>query len=528
MVDNRILKNPVVKGTFILTMAGVLTKFIGFYYRIFLSNLIGARQLGIYQLIFPVYIFAISLCCQGLQAALTKSVSAFCASGRQRQMKKSFWVVFVISLFLSLLVSALIYIYAKPIGTYIIRNAETVDCIRVICFGLPFVAIKSAIHGYCLGVQNSRVLGLSQLIEQIFRVAGTWLVAVSLVSSDGYTAVIAAYGIVIGEMVSCIYSALEMRGHFKKMTADCGHPQCSDTSKKQSGRRQKDTHTQKITHTGATAMLLKDGVLLTSNRVSMTLLSSFEAILIPTMLTVFYKDSDYCLELFGVLTGMAMPFITLPSTLTNALSAMLLPAVSETKAKKQENTLSAMTAGSLHFCALIGIFSSILFIIFGKDLGTVVFGNELAGEFIFMMAFLCPFIYISSTLSSILNGLDKTALNLFYHLLGITIRICFILFAVPAVGIQGYMWGLLASYLVLTMLLLTTINKEISFSFDCCKSILAPAILASISGALVYIAYTYLTKITSLPRLMLLFFLIAVYGLFYFTVTLFKDFILKS
>lgn len=507
MVDNRILKNPVVKGTFILTMAGVLTKFIGFYYRIFLSNLIGARQLGIYQLIFPVYIFAISFCCQGLQAALTKSISAFCASGRQRQMKKSFWMVLIISFFLSLLVAVLIYIYAKPISTYIIRNTETVDCIRVICFGLPFVAIKSAIHGYCLGVQNSRVLGLSQLMEQIFRVAGTWFVAISLVSNDGYTAVIAAYGIVIGEVISCIYSVLEIRGHFKRM---------------------EDTHTRGNAHTGATLMLLKDGVLLTSNRVSMTLLSSFEAILIPSMLTVFYKDSDYCLELFGVLTGMAMPFITLPSTLTNALSSMLLPAVSETKAKKQENTLSAMTASSLHFCSLIGIFSLTLFIIFGKDLGTVVFRNEMAGEFIFMMAFLCPFIYISSTLSSILNGLDKTALNLFYHLLSITIRICFILFAVPAVGIRGYMWGLLASYLILTMLLLTTIHKEISFSFDCNRSLLMPAILASISGALVYIAYTYLTKITSLPRLMLLFFLIAVYGLFYFTITLFKDFIMKS
>ncbi len=506
MTEHNIFKNPVVKGTFILTMAGVLTKFIGFYYRIFLSNLIGARQLGIYQLIFPVYILAISLCCQGLSAALTKTISAYCASGNQHQMKKSFQVILIGSTLLSIAAAVLIYLYAAPISIYFIRNPETVDCIKIICFGLPFVAVKSAIHGYCLGVHNSRVLGLSQLIEQVSRVGGTWLIAVSSLTQDNYTASIAAYGIVIGEFASCVYSILEIKFHFKGLQKPC-------------------CQTEKYGWSISIASMLKDGILLTSNRVSMTLLASFEAILIPSMLTFYYKDSDYSLELFGILTGMAMPFITLPSTLTNALSSMLLPAVSETRAKNQGEALSKMASGSLHFCTLIGIFSTILFIIFGKDLGTVVFNSSMAGEFIFMMAFLCPFIYISSTLSSILNGMDKTALNLFYHLLSITIRICFILFAVPVVGIRGYMWGLLASYLVLTMLLLTTISKQVKLTFDCCKSILLPAILASISGALVYIAYIYITKITSLPKLMILFALIGLYGLFYFTITLFKEYI---
>ena len=48
-------KNKVIKGTCILTCAGLITKLIGFYYRIFLSKTIGAEGMGLYQMIFPIY-----------------------------------------------------------------------------------------------------------------------------------------------------------------------------------------------------------------------------------------------------------------------------------------------------------------------------------------------------------------------------------------------------------------------------------------------------------------------------------------
>ena len=46
-------KHLLIKGTLILTLTGFITKIIGFLYRIFLSQVIGAQGMGIYQLIFP-------------------------------------------------------------------------------------------------------------------------------------------------------------------------------------------------------------------------------------------------------------------------------------------------------------------------------------------------------------------------------------------------------------------------------------------------------------------------------------------
>ena len=47
--------HPLITGTLLLTAAGLLSRVLGFFYRIFLSRTIGAEGLGIYQMIFPVY-----------------------------------------------------------------------------------------------------------------------------------------------------------------------------------------------------------------------------------------------------------------------------------------------------------------------------------------------------------------------------------------------------------------------------------------------------------------------------------------
>ncbi len=46
------------KGTLILTIAGLLSRFLGFFYKIFLAQALGAEGMGIYQLIFPVFLYA--------------------------------------------------------------------------------------------------------------------------------------------------------------------------------------------------------------------------------------------------------------------------------------------------------------------------------------------------------------------------------------------------------------------------------------------------------------------------------------
>mgnify|MGYP001039299411 CR=1 FL=1 len=65
-------KNPLLIGTVILTVTGLLSRFIGFFYRIFLSKVFGAEGMGIYQLISPVLALSFSLTVSGKQTAISK------------------------------------------------------------------------------------------------------------------------------------------------------------------------------------------------------------------------------------------------------------------------------------------------------------------------------------------------------------------------------------------------------------------------------------------------------------------------
>ena len=48
------------RGAAVLTAAGLITRIMGFFFRIFLSHAFGEENVGLYQLIFPVYALCLS------------------------------------------------------------------------------------------------------------------------------------------------------------------------------------------------------------------------------------------------------------------------------------------------------------------------------------------------------------------------------------------------------------------------------------------------------------------------------------
>lgn len=471
--------NELIKGTLILTIAGLISRFLGFYNRIYLSNLIGARELGIYQLIFPVYMICFSLCCSGIEVALSKMVSALWIQNRHETIKKLIRISLLFCLGLSLTLNAIMFLFAPQICTYLIREPDCTSCLKIASFALPFVAMKSCLHGYSLGLKNSSVSAIGQLLEQIARVLGIYLLSV-LIFTASPSADLAAYGMLIGEFVSFFYTINQYLFHQMKL------------SKSSSNQSTKQNHIKIISSFALLKSLLQNSIPLTINRLSLTLFQSVESILIPAMLRIFYKDTTLSLELYGILTGMVLPFLFFPATLTNSLSVMLLPTISAAKAKGHQKTISHTTSKSVHLCVCIGIMSSFLFLLYGKDLGMIVFSNETAGEILFLFSLLCPFLYISSSLSSILNGLGYATSILWNNLISITIRIGFILFLIPLIGIKGYMWGLLISYIVLLFLNLIKISSLTQINFSSTKTIFLPCFLSLAAGFISNSFYQYL------------------------------------
>lgn len=430
--------HPIITGTIILTITGMASRLIGFFYRIYLSRLFGEEGMGIYQLLGPITALTFSITAAGLQTAISKHVAAETSNGNYRSSIRTLSVGLSISLLLSALCTLLIHRYSRWIATDFLLEERTASMLRIIALSIPLGAVHSCINGYFYGVKKTGVPSATQLSEQLCRVACVYIAGL-YAQKTGVTPGInvAVIGLVIGEGFAMIISIAAVFLRFKKISH---------------AKRNIPSSGSLLTRTKTTQVLLTMAVPLSLTRIVINLLQSVEAIFIPNRLQSFGYDTASALSVYGVLTGMAMPLIFFPSAVTNSICVLLLPVVSEADESGNIGEIKKATNLSIRFCVLFGVLCTALFLLFGRFAGNYLFHSSLAGKFIVILSFICPFLYLSATMSSILHGMGKTGATFLLNITALGIRLLFVFFIIPHHGIEGYLWGLLISHLSTTLL----------------------------------------------------------------------------
>ena len=101
---------------------------------------------------------------------------------------------------------------------------------------------------------------------------------------------------------------------------------------------------------------------------------------------------------------------------------------------------------------VLGLLCGSGFFLFGPFFGQLLFHSKTAGIYIRYMSFVCPFLYTNTMLASILHGLGRPGRCLVHSVCGILIRIFFVVFMIPRIGLRGYFYGIFLGELLLTLL----------------------------------------------------------------------------
>ena len=421
-------KHAFITGALLLSIAGVLTRIIGFFYRIFLSRLIGAEGLGIYQLLTPVTALGFAITCAGIQTAISRFVSMEMGRKNPAGAKCYLYIGLVISLFLSAITGFLIRHFAVPLSTVWLGDERCAPLLRVLAFSFVPSCIHACINGYYYGLKKTAVPSLCQLAEQLARVGSVYLFyCISIRENRSLSLSVTMWGIVIGEIASTLVSLSVTRlpSNKKKRTV----PLFSYTKN-----------------------LVYMAFPLTANRVALNLFASLENTLIPKSLKLFGYTNSEALSVYGILTGMSMSVIMFPSVLTNSISVLLLPTISEAEAKGNVTLIRRTIRKTITACLSLGFLFTTGFLFFGDFAGNLLFGNALSGTFIATLGWICPFLYLVATLSSILHGLGFPGITFTLNMIACGIRILFVFFLVPTYGIKSYLWGILISQVVTALL----------------------------------------------------------------------------
>lgn len=451
---------PLILGTLILTATGLITRTIGFFYRIYLSRLFGEENMGIYQLISPVLALSYSLCAAAYQTTISKLVAEYTDAHNKRRFRPLL-AGLMISIPLSLLCCGIIYTQADFISSVLLLEPRTAPMLRILAFAIPFSSVHSCINGYFYGIKKTGPPATAQFLEQLARVGCVYLISSSVIAKGGTPSItIAVFGLVVGELVSMTVSLTAI---FHTASA-IQHPSKTSTSDSAltmsaSPQTKRTIRPVNTMHAGLFRSIFAMALPLTLNRIVLNFLQSIEAVSIPNQLKLYGYDNATALSVYGVLTGMAMPLIFFPNALTNSVSVLLLPLIAENYSKGDFAAVKAAILRTLKFCATLGLSCMSAFFLLGNFFGNTVFDSPLAGHFIKTLSFLCPFLYLDTTLSSILQGLGKAGTIFIMNMLALLLRLGFVFLAVPKFGITGYLWGMLAGQIFLSVMYLGCLRK---------------------------------------------------------------------
>lgn len=428
------VKHKLLRDAAVLTSAGIISRILGFFFRIFLSRSFGEESVGLYQLIFPLYVLCLSISTSGLQTAVCRITAKKAALGHKNEAENVLKAALCLAVSLSLIEIIIIQGRASFIAGSLLGDERCRDLILIISYALPFAAIHSCICGRSLGLGCTKLPAVSQLIEQGVRILMVVIVCILLNSTERTPSIrLAAAGVAAGELAAAAFSV------------------CSLYRQKHAS----DSVFSRRTISGICSSLrelLAFSMPLTANHTALTLLQSIEAASIPACLIRYGMSASNAVSMYGVLTGMALPCILFPSALTGSIGTVLLPAVSAASTSGNRRGVFLLLRKAVLSCFLLGLACCLFFLIFGNLIGRILFQSDDAGRFILALAWICPFLYTNSSLLSALNGYGRTGTVFLINMIALLIRIAGVFLVIPHFGILGYLWALLAAQLSVSAL----------------------------------------------------------------------------
>ncbi|MBQ9859879.1 MAG: polysaccharide biosynthesis protein [Clostridia bacterium] len=451
-------KKVFVKNTAIMTGCSLLLRSLGIVFRIFISNRVGAEGMGLYQLVFSVYVLGTTFATSGLHTAVTRLAAEKLAYGDYGAVRRLLRVATLCCLLVGGISALLLYGGAPLIGNWV-GDARTIPAIAVSGVALPFIGVSGTLKGYFTARRRAWPPCLSQIAEQIVRIGGILLMLHTLWDGSLTQAcLIIIVGDALSETVACLLLVIAYR---------------------QDSRQLKPTVSPRADRQGLLRPLLHIAVPITAGRYLSTALRTVESLLVPARLTLFTLSNALALQQFGAVKGMALPLIFFPSALLMTVSGLLIPELSDAHALGMQKQVTRLVERALHITLLGAVAIGGLFTALGREWGVLLYNDPLVGLLLCILGPLTPVMYLDSVVTGMLKGLGEQVHSLWYSVADSVVRIVLIWFLLPRYGLTGFLFVMLVSNF-LTCLLGTHRLLFVSHTrFHWWKWVLGPCISAA-------------------------------------------------
>ena len=485
----------VAKGISVLGIAGIICKFVGVFFSIFL-NRIDSDIATAFYLVYPTYTLLLTVSSAGLPVAVSRMVAGFLARNDPRNAKNVFCSALTILLGIGAFFSLLMILLNHQLS--VMTNAEETSwgfyaispCVAIVC-------ALSAFRGFFQGQQNMVPTAISQLIEQVGKVFLSLSLAwfgYTMFRKDvtdhimriQYGAAGALLGITIAEVLALIYMIVLYL-----------------IRKKEFDQIPQDMIQKTLPYKTLMKRLVLISVPITISACIIPLSQFIDSAMMIDRMVCAGLELGTAKSSYGVFTSIVIRLINIPTALALAISMSLVPVISYCRSADDKQGVRRESHTGMRYAFLIGFPCSVGMSLLSGEIVRFLYGDvssftpeklNLAAELLTFSAMTVVLFTVVQATSSILQGLRKQRLAMYTMIAGVAVKILlnYLLIGTPGIDIHGGPYASIACYMLVMILNTVFVCKYAEIKFDLINWVLRPGAASAVMGVAVWIIKTIL------------------------------------
>jgi len=404
-----------VRAVALITVFAVTTRAVGFVFRIFLSRVLGAEMLGVYQIAMSFFMVFLTIVASGLPLVISKEVAKAVERKTERDIAKVAVAGLIIALVVSAALCVAVFLLREFVGV-IFTDKRCLYILLILMPGVLFSAPYIALRAVWWGEKKFFLLGVTELFEQLVRV-----VLFIVVLGFGFFGLDSAGLAAASFTIACALSALVVVIIYL---------------------RRPRLKTKSVSKTSYYTPLLKSAGPITGVRVIGSIALPIISVIMPLRLVAAGLTASQAIAQYGIMVGMTMPLLTIPGTIISALSTALVPELSGLRQAGDINVLRQRVTGSLRFTLFIVFLILPACMALGEGVGVFLYDNELSGTYLVQMAWVMIPLSLSQITNAILNSLGAEMKALKHYVIGSIVLFACVWFLPAVIGVSALALGM--------------------------------------------------------------------------------------
>ncbi|MDR0841124.1 MAG: polysaccharide biosynthesis protein [Christensenellaceae bacterium] len=474
-------KASFVKGAAILAVAGLIVKIIGAAFRIPLANTIGSIGASYYDTAYPYYSWLLVISSSGLPTAISKLVSERTTLGDYRGAHKVFSTAMQVLLGIGLFTGIIMFFASDYIAEFH-QLAEMANCFRALAPSLFFVSVMSAYRGYLQGMQQMTPTAISQIVEQLGKLAAGLALAYALLpKGPEYAAMGALIGVTISELLGMLYMMWEYRRRLPRIRARI----------KQSLHLKEQPVARKLL---AIALPITIGASISP------LAGVVDSALILRILLKLGYSKEMAQTAFSLLRTNVNTLTNMPGVLTMALAMSLVPAISACMAKRDRGGMQSAARLGLKFAIIVGLPCAVGLYVLAEPILSMLYpylsegSLAVAADLMRTASIGVIFLSLVQAMTGVIQGFGKPNVPVFNLLIGFALKVVtlLVLMNIPDINIQGAAVSTVVCYAFAGIADTIYIARKANLELNVWDVLLKPLLSSLVMGFMVFMVRGFL------------------------------------